>query len=100
MRLTSEQATIIVKTLRQFFGERSEIMLFGSRVNDHALGGDIDLYIEPEIIDPDAVVEARLNALVQLHKRFGDQKIDLVINRRQGTTLPIYDVAKRTGVVL
>lgn len=75
-------------------------MLFGSRVNDNALGGDIDLYIEPEIIDPDAVVDARLNALVQLHKALGEQKIDLVINRRQGTTLPIYEVAKRTGVVL
>lgn len=75
-------------------------MLFGSRVNDNALGGDIDLYIEPEIIDPDAVVDARLNALVQLHKALGEQKIDLVINRRQGTALPIYEVAKRTGVVL
>lgn len=74
--------------------------LFGSRVDDNARGGDIDLYIEPEIQRADDIVEAKLNALVELHRQLGEQKIDLVINRKQGTDLPIYQVAKETGVLL
>jgi hypothetical protein len=60
----------------------------------------VDLYIEPEIQQPDDIVEAKLNALVELHRQLGEQKIDLVINREQGVSLPIYQEAKETGVLL
>jgi hypothetical protein len=38
--------------------------------------------------------------LVELHKRLGDQKIDLVINRKQGRQLAIYEIAKQSGILL
>jgi predicted nucleotidyltransferase len=100
MRITEQQRTILSQTLLKYFGSASELRLFGSRVDDTAKGGDIDVYIEPEIYQPDDIVEAKLDALVELHKLLGDQKIDLVINRKSGIQLPIYEIAKQTGVLL
>ncbi len=100
MRLTPKQQQIIVTTLRRYFGQNSRILLFGSRVDDNARGGDIDLYIEPGLTDADQLVDARLNAMAELHTLLGEQKIDLVINRHHSTDLPIYRVAQETGVAL
>jgi len=100
MRITEQQRTILKQTLLKYFGASSVVRLFGSRVDDTSKGGDIDLYIEPEIYQPDDIVDAKLDALVELHKLLGDQKIDLVINRNLGKNLPIYEVAKQTGVLL
>lgn len=100
MRITDQQRSILKGTLLKYFGRSSLLQLFGSRVDDVARGGDIDIYIEPEITQADEVVEAKLCALVELHKLLGDQKIDLVINRKVGKRLPIYDIAKQSGVLL
>ncbi|NRQ42217.1 nucleotidyltransferase domain-containing protein [Rheinheimera sp. YQF-2] len=100
MRLTDQQQEIIKQVLLKHFGKGSELRLFGSRADDNARGGDIDLYIEPELRAADDIVEARLNALVELHMALGEQKIDLVINRKAGTVLPIYKIAKETGIRL
>jgi predicted nucleotidyltransferase len=100
MRINDQQRLILKQTLLKYFGSSSLLQLFGSRVNDASKGGDIDIYIEPEITQPDEVVEAKLCALVELHKLLGDQKIDLVINRKVGKQLPIYEIAKQSGVLL
>jgi len=100
MRLTPQQQEIIRSTLKRHFGENSQVLLFGSRVDDNARGGDIDLYIEPEISSADELVDARLDAMADLHLALGDQKIDLVINHGRGKALPIYRIAKETGVPL
>lgn len=100
MRLTKQQQEIIKQVLLKHFGKGSELRLFGSRADDNARGGDIDLYIEPELCAADDIVEARLNALVELHLALGEQKIDLLINRKAGTVLPIYKIAKETGIRL
>ncbi|MDP5207457.1 nucleotidyltransferase domain-containing protein [Alishewanella sp. SMS8] len=100
MRLTEQQQQIIRQVFLKHFGHNSELRLFGSRIDDNAKGGDIDLYIEPEFCSVDDIVEAKLNALVELRLALGDQKIDLVINRKNGTALPIYKIAKETGVPL
>ena len=100
MRLTQEQKNLIRMTLCSHFGEGSEIRLFGSRLDDTARGGDIDLYIEPIKQSVEELIDARLLALSDLHLALGDQKIDLVINRKAGKHLPIYDVARKTGVLI
>jgi predicted nucleotidyltransferase len=100
MRLSPHQHEIIRETLQRHFGSASRIRLFGSRVDDGAKGGDIDLYIEPAIQEPNEIVEARVNALAELHLVLGDQTIDLIIHREQGPDLPIHRHARETGVLL
>ena len=98
MRLTEFQCSLIREETSKFFGSHSHVWLFGSRVNDSQRGGDIDLYIEPEIQDPVELVDAKMNFLVEMHRVLGDQKIDVVLHRHQSSmALPIYRIAKETG---
>jgi predicted nucleotidyltransferase len=100
MRLPTDQQSLIRESLKRHFGPNSLIRLFGSRVDDTAKGGDIDIYIEPDIQSPDQIVEARLNALAEIHLALGDRQIDLVVRRKQGPDLPIHKHARATGVPL
>ena len=100
MRITPEQHRHITGILKKHFGQGSRIWLFGSRINDQAKGGDIDLYLEPEYQSAKDIVAARLAAMAELHQTLGDQRIDLVINRHQGPRQPIYDIAKTSGIEL
>jgi predicted nucleotidyltransferase len=101
MRLTEFQTFQIQKETLRFFGSRSHAWLFGSRVDDDKRGGDIDLYIEPEIQNPEELVDAKLQFLVKMHRVLGDRKIDLVLHRaRSKCNLPVYRIAKETGARL
>ncbi len=101
MRLTADQLGFIRRTVAEQFGSAAQVWLFGSRVNDNSKGGDIDLYIEPVETDIDKLVEAKLKFLMTLHKTLGDQNIDVVIRTTSPTDeLPIYSIAKKTGVRL
>ena len=101
MRITQSQKHIICETAAKYFGPDVHIWLFGSRVNDCAKGGDIDLYIEPPIQNAADLVMAKLQFLRDLHKAIGEQKIDVVLRRSDGSVdLPIYQIAKQTGVLL
>ncbi|MDO9011302.1 MAG: nucleotidyltransferase domain-containing protein [Gallionella sp.] len=101
MRLSEQQCSIIREAAAENFGATANVWLFGSRVDDAARGGDIDLYIETATDNADEIIEAKLRFLVALYKKLGEQKIDVVI-RRPGfkENLPIYQVAKQTGVKL
>lgn len=101
MRLSEQQCSIIREAAAENFGATANVWLFGSRVDDAARGGDIDLYIEAATDNADEVIEAKLGFLVALYKKLGEQKIDVMI-RRPGfkENLPIYQVAKQTGVKL
>ena len=74
MRLRPEIKAFIKESAKKLFPE-AEIYLFGSRVNDNALGGDIDLLILSEKkIEQKLIRSFRIN----FYKRFGWQKIDVV----------------------
>ena len=46
MRLSPVQTRLIVDCVRQQFGADARVMLFGSRLDDAARGGDVDLLVE------------------------------------------------------
>lgn len=101
MRLSDQQRAIIRAAVAENFGAEANVWLFGSRVDDAAKGGDIDLYIEPVTDNADEIVESKLRFLVSMYKKLGEQKIDVVIHRPGCTVnLPIYQIAKQTGVKL
>jgi uncharacterized protein len=72
----------------------AEIYLFGSRVDDEARGGDIDLLVLSNRID----FMAKLDLLARLHRRLGEQKIDLMIE--PDTSRPLARIAVETGIRL
>jgi predicted nucleotidyltransferase len=101
MRLTDFQRQTICESAKNNFGKDTQVWLFGSRVNDQAKGGDIDLYIEPQTQKSSDLISAKLQFLRELHKKIGYQKIDVVLRRVDSTVdLPVYRIAKQTGVLL
>jgi len=46
MRLTEEQLRSIRRIVRDTAGPDAKVMVFGSRVDDEAKGGDLDLLVE------------------------------------------------------
>ena len=48
MRLTPAQTDLIVEKVIEQFGMDARVMLFGSRLDDAARGGDIDLLVESD----------------------------------------------------
>jgi predicted nucleotidyltransferase len=77
MRLKYSELEAIETTFREVF-KKGEIYLFGSRVDDTQKGGDIDLYAI--IDDKENVTRKKIDFLVLLQEKIGEQKIDLVIS--------------------
>lgn len=46
MRLSPAQTDVILSCVRQQYGADVRVMLFGSRLDDSARGGDVDLLVE------------------------------------------------------
>lgn len=95
MRLTPEQAELIRCRVRRHLGAQARIWLFGSRVDDHRRGGDVDLYVEPQT--PASLVEG-LRCRGALADEL-DLAVDLII-QQPGRDLPIYRIARQSGVAL
>lgn len=99
MRLTDEQQTIIREEVTRTFGPDARVKLFGSRVDDAARGGDIDLYIEADGT-PDELLNQELRLYVALQRRLGERRVDIVVHPRGAPHRPIDTHADRTGVAL
>jgi len=105
MRITPEQKNAIIETVSTFFGSQARVYLFGSRVDDNARGGDIDLFIQWNETHDDTKIPAdrmskKIDFLVSLKQKIGDQKIDLVIQTHHDSQKPIYQIAKEQGILL
>jgi predicted nucleotidyltransferase len=97
MRLTEYQINLIKNFALQFFGNNTKIYLFGSRADDNKKGGDIDIYIETEVREN--ILDKKIGMLLELEKKLGQRKIDIVINNFSNYQ-PIYDVARKEGILL
>jgi len=77
IRLTDDEIEAIKSLTKEIFGDNSKVWIFGSRVDTNLKGGDIDIYIEAENLDD--LFEKKLDFLVKLKDKIGDQKIDLIV---------------------
>jgi hypothetical protein len=75
MRLKKEYIEYIRQTVKQYFGKNAKVFLFGSRVDDSK------------------------KMLANLHKEFGEQKIDIIVNNWVKDKY-IYQIAKEKGILL
>ena len=99
MRLSQRDINAIKSSVADVFGESAEVWLFGSRTDDSARGGDIDLMVSVELpIDNPAWESARLEAAIML--KLGEQKIDVVLKAPGLKKSPIHQVAQEQGILL
>ena len=99
MRICEQTQAIINTTAHDIFGSDIAVKVFGSRLNDQARGGDIDLLIESEKqISQQRYKSLKLVARLQI--LLGDQAIDVLTIDSQTNKQAIHNEALRTGVAL
>jgi len=99
MRLTSYEQKAITATFKKYFQKDDHLWLFGSRMDPHRKGGDIDLYIETIEPDEKLTMQRQLSFLSALKLIIGEQKIDVII-KMADKNLTIYAEARSTGIQL
>jgi predicted nucleotidyltransferase len=99
MRLTHSEQTIIKKYFKNIFN-KGQLYLFGSRVDNHKKGGDIDLYIisNEDDLSAEMLFNKKLKFLSKLQLALGEQKIDLIISKDKNR--PIEKEALKNGIEL
>lgn len=97
MRLNPEQVQHIQYAATEAFGGGAKVWLFGSRVDDHKKGGDIDLLVCPSQEAADRAFARKIRMLTLLERTLGERKIDLIVEAPSDTR-PIVAIAHATGV--
>jgi uncharacterized protein len=99
MRLQPEHIAAIKQATLQVLGAQATVRLFGSRLDDQAKGGDIDLFVEtPSPQANRALAAAQLAASIE--RRLGEQRIDVVLVDPDTAPQPIHQIARAQGVLL
>ena len=96
MRLTEQQIQAIKHTAQAVLGEGAHVTLFGSRVDDSAKGGDIDLLFETE---QELSLKEELQARYQLELAC-DGRVDLLVKQKHAEAEPIHTIALSRGIML
>ncbi len=96
MRLSPEQIEGIRRVARRLAGERARVRVFGSRLDDSARGGDLDLLLElPDPVANPALLAAQLSA--QVSRLMDGRKVDVLLAAPNLRRLPIHDLALNEG---
>ncbi len=96
MRLKTEQITTIVETVQAVTLQASKIRLFGSRLDDSAKGGDVDLLIEtPTLLG--LLQKAQLKNLLESRLNL---PVDLLVVEQGKNLSPFQKMAFEKSVLL
>jgi len=96
MRLSPEQTRSILTTVSRWAGKSATVFLFGSRLDDKARGGDVDLFIETD--DPLTLIE---RARIKLHLEKGlGLPVDIVSQCRNDKPTPFQQIARAHALPL
>nr|VFJ62308.1 MAG: Nucleotidyltransferase domain-containing protein [Candidatus Kentron sp. DK] len=99
MRLSSQQVQIIRDITTNELGPSAEVILFGSRVDDSAKGGDVDLMVTvPEHMERPSWRAARLAA--RLERKMDGRHVDVVLVTHGMALQAIHTIARQQGVRL
>lgn len=99
MRLSTEQAATVRQAVDELFSPAAKVLLFGSRVDNEACGGDIDLLVETPIeVARSAFAAANLAA--RLERQFNGRRVDVVLVTPSTPEQPIHRIARQQGILL
>jgi predicted nucleotidyltransferase len=90
MRLTTPQIRIITQVVSRFAGDTAEAYLFGSRLDDQAKGGDVDILIEMDW-RPSRIELGRMK--MELEQVLG-LPVDILIHVRNTELSPFQTIAQ------
>jgi len=93
MRLSQYEIKTIRETVAQY-DCNAEVYLFGSRTDDNAHGGDIDLLVLSQKLSFDDKISLRID----LKDRLGNHKIDLLLKKTPDTAFA--RMAKDEGILI
>ncbi len=99
MRISPQQAQQLRLAAQACAGADARARIFGSRLDDHATGGDIDLLLEiPHPVANPAWLAAQVSARASrvVHGR----KVDVLLLAPNLLRLPIHDIALEKGQLL
>lgn len=99
MRLTDTQRQIIQRIVTDELGPGASVRLFGSRLDDTAHGGDIDLFVElDQPVEHPARLSARLS--VRIMRAMQGRKVDVLLSAPNLSEQAIHILAREQGVLL
>jgi predicted nucleotidyltransferase len=99
MRLSDALIQSIRLLARQEAGEQVSVRVFGSRLDDDARGGDLDLMLDvPNAVENPAMLSARVSARVS--RAMNGRKVDVLVYAPNLLRLPIHEIAFREGKLL
>ncbi len=96
IRLTEQQVQTVLRLVHESFGAETGVRLFGSRTNDDAHGGDIDLLIE---LPKKATLKKEIALAARLEDQLG-RPVDVVTTWPGQSDRPIVEIARLTGIKL
>jgi len=99
MRLSPQSQAIIHQAVVQRFGEQAQVRMYGSRQDDAATRGDIDLHVRVQGEVDNPIWEASLLA-AQLQRQLDGRKVDVRLLVTTQNTLPVDTVALSEGILL
>lgn len=81
MRLTEPEIKNIIYVLSSFLDKSAvaTLYLFGSRINDKAYGGDVDLLLVVDKSTTDKLRSEKALIVTDLSEKLDEQKVDLII---------------------
>ncbi|MEJ5209723.1 hypothetical protein [Denitratimonas sp. CY0512] len=99
MRLSQEHIRVLKRLAEEEAGPSARLRLFGSRLDDAARGGDVDLLLELDTpVAHPAPLIARLAA--RASRAMDGRKVDVLLLAPNLMRQPIHDIAQRQGVLL
>jgi predicted nucleotidyltransferase len=99
MRVSPGHIQAIKETAASLLGQEAEIVLFGSRIDDSARGGDVDLLVTVQQAPDNVAFTAALLA-AKLERALEGRRVDVVLRTLDSPIQPIHEIALRTGVAL
>jgi predicted nucleotidyltransferase len=99
MRLTSAQVDLIRQIVHEVVVGQVQVRLFGSRLDEAACGGDIDLMLDmPDTVANPALLSAQVAA--RISRAMGGRSVDVLISAPNLMRQPIHEIACKEGLIL